>query len=69
MATATQERGIVIDGGAIYDLPALRQMGWGTAALRTARRQGLIVRRSGRKSWVFGKDLLAYLEKTAAIVA
>ncbi len=62
-------QGIVIDGGAIYDLPALKRLGWGTAALRTARRNGLLVRRSGRKSWVFGRDLLAYLEKTATVVA
>ncbi len=69
MATSTQDPGIEIRSDAIYDLPALKQMGWGTAALRTARRRGLIVRRSGRKSWIFGRDLLTYLEKTASIVA
>jgi hypothetical protein len=69
MATANDSPGIEIRSDAVYDLPALKQMGWGTAALRTARRRGLIVRRSGRKSWIFGRDLLAYLEKTATVVA
>ncbi len=61
-------KGIEIRSDAIYDLAALKEKGWGTQALRTARRRGLTVRRSGRKSWVFGRDLLAYLETHATVV-
>lgn len=68
MSTATCDPGIEIRSDAIYDLPSLKQKGWGTAALRTARRNGLIVRRSGRKSWVFGSDLIDYLKNSATVV-
>ncbi len=36
--------------------------GMGVAALRTARRNGLIVRRVGRRAFVLGRDFIAYLE-------
>lgn len=59
----------VIRADAAYDLPQVKaRVGIGTAALRTARRKGLKVRRLGRKSFVLGKDLLDYLENVAPIV-
>ncbi|MCA9259662.1 MAG: hypothetical protein KDA61_10705 [Planctomycetales bacterium] len=56
--------GGVIDGNLAYSLSQVAiQIGLGSAALRKARREGLVVRRIGRKSFILGKDLLAYLEK------
>jgi hypothetical protein len=68
MEPAAKPRGVVIDADALYDLPALKAMGWGTAALRTARRKhGLKVRRCGRKSWVKGADIIAVIESQAVV--
>ena len=59
----------VISANAAYSLDQVKaRLGLGTAALRTARRKGLIVRRVGRKSFVLGKDLLNYLEECCEIV-
>ena len=59
----------VISAQAAYSLDQVKQrLGLGTAAIRTARRRGLVVRRVGRKSFVLGKDLLAYLEECCEIV-
>jgi hypothetical protein len=69
MSAATASPGVEIRSDAVYDLPALKELGWGTAALRTARRRGLLVRRTGRKSWVFGRDLLAYIEQNGTVVS
>jgi len=61
--------GGVISADAAYSLEQLRdRLGLGTAALRTARRKGLIVRRIGRRSFVMGRDLLQYLDEHATIV-
>lgn len=61
--------GVVIQPDAIYDLPALKKLGWGTAAIRTARRKhGLIVRRCGRKSWVEGSNLIAVIRSAGTVV-
>lgn len=61
--------GGVISANAAYSLEQVKaRLGLGTAALRTARRKGLLVRRVGRRSFVLGKDLLAYLEEHATIV-
>jgi hypothetical protein len=61
--------GGVIRADAAYSLDQVRQrLGLGTAALRTARRKGLTVRRVGRRSFVLGKDLLDFLEEHATIV-
>ena len=47
----------------IIPLPMLAShLGLGPSALRTARRQGLKVRRIGRKKFVLGRDLVAFLE-------
>jgi hypothetical protein len=48
----------------IIPLPVLAaSLGLGPAALRTARRQGLKVRKIGRKKFVLGRDLVAFLER------
>ena len=47
----------------IIPLPELaRRLGLGQAAMRAARRQGLKVRRIGRRKFILGKDLVAFLE-------
>lgn len=46
----------------IVSLSELRsRLGLGPAAIRTARRQGLTVRRFGRKKFVLGSDLASFL--------
>lgn len=61
--------GGVISVDHAYSLEQVRdRLGLGTAALRTARRKGLIVRRIGRRSFVMGRDLLQYLDEHATIV-
>lgn len=44
------------------------RLGLGTRALRTARRNGLKVRRIGQRSFVLGRDLLSYVEKHGRLV-
>lgn len=61
--------GGVISANAAYSLNQVQaRLGLGTAALRTARRKGLIVRRIGRRSFVMGRDLLDFIENHATIV-
>jgi hypothetical protein len=61
--------GGVISANAAYSLDQVKQrLGLGTAALRTARRKGLLVRRVGSRSFILGRDLLDYLENHATIV-
>lgn len=61
--------GGVVSANCAYSLEQVKaRLGLGTAALRTARRRGLTVRRVGRRSFVLGKDLLTYLEEHATIV-
>lgn len=63
MAAATTSVG-EIKADAMYTLEELRsRTGLGLAALRTARRSGLKVRRVGRRGYVLGKDLMAYVER------
>ena len=65
----TQEPGIII-ADAAYSLDQVKsRLGLGTAAIRTARRNGLTVRRVGRKSFILGADLLAYIRDHANVVA
>lgn len=64
-----QAPGGVISANQAYSLEQVRQrLGLGTAALRTARRKGLIVRRVGRRSFIMGRDLLIFLEEHATVV-
>lgn len=65
---STESQGVEIRSDAAYDLATVKKLGLGTAALRTARRKGLTVRRIGRRSFVLGRDLLAYLDEHAAVV-
>lgn len=60
--------GPVIQADAAYSLEQVKALGLGTCALRTARRNGLAVRRVGRRSYVLGRDLLTYLENDAKVV-
>ena len=61
--------GGVIKADEAYSLAYVKQwLSLGTAALRTARRRGLKVRRVGRKSFVLGKDLMIYLEECCEVV-
>ncbi|QDT74438.1 hypothetical protein [Lacipirellula limnantheis] len=70
MAPVASEVGIEIHADRMYDLPALKKLGWGAAALRVARRKhGLKVYRSGRKSWVEGSDLIAAIKASAVVPA
>ena len=62
MASPTGKPG-EIRADAIYTLHELQQRtGLGQAALRTARRRGLKIKRIGRRGYVLGRDLIAYLE-------
>jgi len=38
-------------------------LGWGGHALRAARRRGLKIHRSGKRGYVTGADLLAFITK------
>jgi hypothetical protein len=55
-----------ICAGSIYPIAELEQrLGLGKAALRKARREGLLVRRIGRRSFVFGDDVIDYFKRSA----
>ncbi|MCE5268287.1 MAG: helix-turn-helix domain-containing protein [Planctomycetaceae bacterium] len=50
-----------IHADGMYTLAEIRaRLGLGTYALREARRHGLPVRKIGRRSYVLGKDILAF---------
>ena len=54
-------RGVIVPG-AVYRLDAfLATVGWGRAALRRARRQGLRVVRDGRTVFVLADEFVRYL--------
>ncbi len=58
-----------IRADAVYSLPeAQARLNWGSWAFRTARRNGLTVRRVGTRSYVMGRDLLAYIETAGKVV-
>jgi len=59
----------VVKSDAAYSLAEVKsRFHLGTAALRTARRRGLRVRRIGRRSFILGRDLIEYLDKCATVV-
>lgn len=63
MAAATASPGY-ISSDQLYTLEEIRaRLGLGTAALRTARRKGLKVRRVGRRGFVLGRDVMNYVER------
>jgi hypothetical protein len=45
---------------------AAARLGWGEQALRAARRRGLKIHRSGKRNYVLGSDLLAFITKEKA---
>ena len=56
----------VIVADALYTLQEVQQrLRLGAAAMRQARRQGLILRKIGRRKYLLGRDILAWLESTA----
>ena len=68
-ATKPPESVGVISVNEAYTLDQVKsRLGIGTSALRTARHKGLQVRRIGRKSFVMGRDILAYLDEHAVVV-
>ncbi len=38
------------------------RMGWSDAALRSARRHGLPVRRLGKRAYILGEDVISFLK-------
>jgi hypothetical protein len=49
---------------ALYRLDeAAARLGWGGHALRAARRRGLKIHRCGKRGYVAGRDLLAFITK------
>lgn len=61
-ATTTSET--AIDPGRMYPLDAAKQItGFGTAALRSARRNGLQVRYVSNRGFIYGEDLISYIRQ------
>ena len=53
----------------LYPLESIQNVtGLGKAAFRIARRNGLVVRRLGKRSFVRGQDFIDYFELNAAVV-
>jgi len=54
----------VIEPRVLYELSeAERRTGWGKSGFRQARRNGLQVRYVGRRAFVLGSDLIAYVQE------
>ncbi len=69
MAAATESAG-EIKADSLYTLDEIRaRLGLGLAALRTARRRGLTVRRIGRRGYLLGRDVMAYVEQHGSTAA
>jgi hypothetical protein len=50
--------------GVLYRADELKgRMGWSDAALRAARRRGLVVRREGKRAYVLGEDVITYITR------
>ena len=48
---------------ALYRIDELQaRMGWTDSSFRSARRRGLIVRRDGKRAYVLGEDVIAYIK-------
>lgn len=49
--------------GVLYRADEMKsRMGWSDSALRSARRRGLKVRRDGKRAYILGEDVIAYLK-------
>lgn len=65
MAAATKKAG-EITGDSLYTLDEINaRLGLGKSALRTARREGLTVKRIGRRGYVLGRDVIEWFERSA----
>jgi hypothetical protein len=52
-----------VNPAALYRIDELQaRMGWTDSSLRAARRRGLIVRRDGKRAYVLGEDVIAYIK-------
>jgi hypothetical protein len=52
-----------ICSGVLYRADELKgRMGWSDSAFRSARRRGLKVRRDGKRAYILGEDVIAYLK-------
>lgn len=64
MATIAIQQDGVIEAGKVYPIATFRTLtGMGTAALREARKKGLLVRRVGLRSFVLGQDFLDFVRE------
>lgn len=68
MPTSASETGSVRSDEMLPLDTVKSRLGLGKAAIRTARANGLLVRRIGRRSFVLGADLLAYTKKRGRVV-
>jgi hypothetical protein len=65
MAVATKKSGEIY-ADAIYTLDEINaRLGLGKSALRTARREGLVVKRIGRRGYVLGSDVIDWFQRSA----
>lgn len=64
MTTATQTTSVgTILADELYTIDELkRRLGWGDHAWRTARREGLPVRRIGKRGYVSGRAVIEWIE-------
>jgi len=63
MAATAQASLSPIEPGVLYPLPLFKQItGFGNHAMRTARANGLKVRRLGGRAFVHGTDFLGYVD-------
>ena len=64
MATATQTEVGTIQADELYTIGELkRRLGWGDHAWRTARREGIPVRRIGKKGYISGRSVISWIEE------
>jgi hypothetical protein len=62
--TTNPETPGVIHEGALYTLAEIQQrLQLGQAALREARRQGLRIRRIGKRGFVLGEDVIRFVKE------
>ena len=63
MATETQNPIGTIEADTLYTIRELKQrLGWGDHAWRTARREGVPVRRIGKRGYVSGRKIIEWIE-------
>lgn len=66
--TAETEPAGIIDERQAYSIGELmRRLGLGKSSLREARKNGLTLRRLGTRSFVLGRDVIAFLEKCRVV--